>query len=66
MWRSTTNSVLGGVIGGLGERSSINPTLLRWIYGIGTIFTGFVPGVIVYVLLWSVTNKHHWPWRDQW
>ncbi len=66
MWRSATNSVVAGVLGGLAERLSISPTLMRWIYSIAAVFTGFLPLVIVYLVLWSITSKHRPPWRDRW
>lgn len=66
MWRSATNSVVAGVVGGLSERANVSPTLGRWIYSIVTVFTGFLPLLIVYLVLWAVTNKHHRPMRDRW
>ena len=66
IWRSATNSVVAGVLGGLAERLSISATLMRWIYSIATVFTGFLPLLFVYILLWSITSKHRLPPRDRW
>jgi phage shock protein C len=62
LWRSIDDKMLAGVIGGLAERTNVGSTALRWIYSIGTVMTGFVPGVVVYVLLWSITSEHS-RWR---
>lgn len=48
--RSRKNRVFAGVMGGLGEFFSVDPTLLRLGYLILTVFTGFVPGIIGYLL----------------
>ena len=37
-------------MGGLGEFFGVDPTLLRLGYLILTVFTGFVPGIIGYLL----------------
>ena len=50
LYRSRTNRMVAGVIGGLGEFFGIDPVLLRLGYLILTVFTGFVPGIIGYVL----------------
>lgn len=51
---SKTDRKLGGVFGGLAERYDIDPTLLRLAWIIVTIFTGFFPGVIGYVVAWII------------
>ena len=43
-----------GVCGGIGESYDIDPTLIRLIWVVGTIFTGFVPGIIAYILFWLI------------
>lgn len=50
LYRSRESRVLAGVMGGLGEFFGVDPVLLRLAYLILTVFTGFVPGVIGYVL----------------
>jgi phage shock protein PspC (stress-responsive transcriptional regulator) len=54
-WRSPTNSVLGGVLGGLSEKWGRSPTVLRAAYVVGTGLTGFIPGILVYLLVWTAT-----------
>lgn len=48
--RSKNKRILAGVMGGLGEFFGIDPTLLRLGYIILTVFSGFFPGIIGYVL----------------
>ena len=48
--RSRKSRVFAGVMGGLGEFFGVDPTLLRLGYLILTVFTGFVPGIIGYLL----------------
>jgi phage shock protein C len=50
LYRSETNRVLAGVAGGLGEYFQIDPTLVRLIFVLLTVFGG--GGVLVYVILW--------------
>ena len=50
LYKSSSNRVLAGVCGGLGEYSDIDPVLIRLIWVIGTIFTGGFPGIIAYII----------------
>jgi phage shock protein C len=50
LYRSTTDKVLAGVCGGLGEYLDMDVTLLRLIWTLVVVFTGFVPGVLVYII----------------
>ena len=52
--RSTTNSMIGGVIGGLAEHFDLDPTMLRVIYVIVSILSVAFPGILVYLVLWVV------------
>ena len=66
LWRSRDDKVVAGVIGGLSERLDVSATGLRWFVAIGTFFTGIMPGIVIYALLWSVTNPHGRPPRRFW
>lgn len=48
--RSETNRVIAGVAGGLGEYFDVDPTLIRLIFIMLTVFGG--GGVIIYIILW--------------
>ena len=50
LYRSTTDKVFAGICGGLGEYWAIDPTMLRLLWIVATVFTGFVPGIIGYIL----------------
>lgn len=50
LYRSTTDRVCAGICGGLGEYWGIDPVVLRLIWVLVTVFTGFAPGIIAYIL----------------
>jgi phage shock protein C len=56
LWRSRDNRVFAGVLGGLAERLDVNPTMMRWFAAFATVFTGFVPGAILYLIFWAITS----------
>ena len=39
-----------GVCGGVGDFLNIDPTIVRLIWILITIFTNFLPGVIIYII----------------
>ena len=49
--KSSSNKVIAGVLGGLGEYFNIKPNTLRIIYLIITALTSFIPGIVVYLML---------------
>ena len=54
--RSRSNSMLGGVCGGLANYFGIDPTLARILWVILTIVS-FGAGVIGYLLIWFLVPK---------
>ena len=48
--RSRSNRMIAGLMGGLGEFFGVDAVLLRLAYLIVTVFTGFVPGIVGYLL----------------
>lgn len=50
LYRSETNRMLAGVAGGLGEYFGVDPTIIRLIFVLLTVFGG--GGVLVYIILW--------------
>jgi phage shock protein PspC (stress-responsive transcriptional regulator) len=50
LYRSKTNKIFGGIIGGLGEYFNVDPALLRLVWLFILIFTGVIPGLIFYIL----------------
>ena len=55
--RSTTNSMVTGVCGGLAEWLDWDPTLVRVLYVVGSIFSAAVPGLLVYLILTLIIPK---------
>ncbi len=50
LYRSRNKQLLG-VCAGMAEYMNTDPTVVRIAWVILTLFTGFVPGLLVYVLL---------------
>lgn len=50
LYRSETNKIFLGVLGGLGEYFNVDPTFLRLVFVLVFVFTGFLPGLLVYLL----------------
>jgi len=50
MKRSSTDKVLLGVCGGLGQYLSIDPFFVRIGVVLATLSTGLVPGLIIYFI----------------
>lgn len=51
--RSTTEKMVGGVCGGLGQYFDIDPTLIRILFAI-LILAGFGSPLLLYFLLWII------------
>ena len=52
--RLSENKVLAGVIGGLSEYLGFDMTLMRIVYAVFIIATGFFPGVVMYLAAWII------------
>ena len=52
----SSNRMIGGVCGGLAEWLGWDPTLVRILYTLITIFTAF-SGALVYLVLWIIMPK---------
>lgn len=50
LYRSDTNRVFAGICGGLGDYLEMDPVVLRLVWLLLAVFTGFVPGIIAYVI----------------
>lgn len=57
LYRSEKDKIIAGVLGGLGEYFDTDPTILRLGFLVVTIFTGFVPGIILYLLAALIIPK---------
>jgi phage shock protein C len=50
LYRSNTDKMLTGVCGGIAEYLVMDSTVLRLIWALIVCFTGFIPGVLVYIV----------------
>ncbi|MEK7612347.1 MAG: PspC domain-containing protein [Patescibacteria group bacterium] len=57
LYRSETNKVFGGVIGGLGEYFDVDAVLLRLLYVFLTFMSGIAPGIIAYIIALFIVPK---------
>lgn len=44
---------VAGVCGGIAEFLNINPWIVRTLWGLLTLITFMIPGLIVYLILWN-------------
>ena len=58
LYRSRTEKMLGGVCAGLGELLDIDPTIVRLVFVLLTIWGG--AGAIIYLVLWLIA-----PYKDE-
>jgi phage shock protein C len=52
--RSRTNRMIAGVVGGLAQYWSIDPTLARVGFVVLSVISAAFPGILVYVILWLI------------
>jgi phage shock protein C len=50
LYRSS-NRILGGVCGGIAEYFSVDPTLIRVLYAVLSLFSAGFPGLLLYIIL---------------
>jgi len=54
LYRSKKSRMIAGICGGIGEYFDIDPTLVRIIYVIVSVFSIAFPGILVYLILWVI------------
>lgn len=57
LYKSNTDKVFAGVIGGVGEYFEMDPTLLRLAYLLLAVLTAFVPAIIGYAIAVIIVPK---------
>lgn len=58
LFRSDSNAIIAGVCGGIGEYFEVDPTFIRILFVLITIFGG--SGILVYLALWLlVPSRNH-------
>ncbi len=50
LYRSS-NRILGGVCGGIAEYFDIDPTVIRVLYAVLSLFSAGFPGLLLYIIL---------------
>ena len=54
LYRSRTDRQIAGVCGGLAKWLGWDPTNVRILYVLVSIFSAAFPGIVVYLILWAV------------
>lgn len=54
LYRSRSDSVVGGVCGGFGDYWGIDPVILRLILIFVTVITAFAPMLFLYLIAWVI------------
>ena len=53
LFRSKNNRILGGVCGGIGEYSDIDPVVIRLVWVLFTLVS-FGTGILLYLIAWII------------
>jgi phage shock protein C len=57
LYREPEEAKLAGVCAGLGTYFEIDPVILRVAWLLATVFTGFVFGIVAYLVAWIVVPQ---------
>lgn len=56
--RSRRNRMLAGVCGGIAEYANVDPTIVRLVWALVTLFPGTLPvGLIGYLVAWLIVPE---------
>lgn len=55
LYRSTKNRMLGGVCGGIAEYFELDPTIIRVLFVLFSVFAG--GGILAYIMLWLIIPR---------
>ena len=58
--RSVANRAIAGVCGGLGEYFDIDPTVVRVVYVLVSVFSVAFPGLLIYIILWILIPEREY------
>jgi len=58
LYRSRTNRIFTGLLGGIGEYFNIDPVLVRLLFMGLLILTGIIPGIIFYIVGLFIVPEH--------
>ncbi len=57
LYRSRTEVLLAGVCGGVGLYIQMDPVIVRLIWVGVTCVTGFIPGIVAYLVAWLIVPR---------
>ena len=60
LYRSS-NRILSGVCGGIAEYFDVDPTLIRVLYVVLSLFSAAFPGLLLYIILWILIPEFYEP-----
>jgi len=63
LYRSREETRVAGVCGGLGVYVGIDPVVVRLLWVAVTCLTGFIPGIVAYVIAWLIVPEEPAPVR---
>lgn len=52
--KRSNNRIIAGVCGGIAEWRGFDPAVVRLAYMVVSAFTGMIPGMIIYLILWAI------------
>jgi len=55
--RSREDRMIAGVCGGFAKYIVADPTIVRLIFALVTVFTAIIPGVLIYIIMWIIIPK---------
>ncbi|MCK4730283.1 MAG: PspC domain-containing protein [Candidatus Aenigmarchaeota archaeon] len=61
IYRSGEERILGGVCGGIAEHLNVDPTLIRFLWVLGSLAWG--TGILLYIIAWIIIPRnpeHKW------
>ena len=61
IYREREDAKLGGICAGLGTYLGLDPVILRLTWLLATVFTGFVFGIVAYLVAWIVIPQRPMP-----
>lgn len=54
LYRSKKQRMIAGVCGGIAEYFDVDPTLIRLLWAVITVFSMFFVGIILYIIAWII------------
>jgi len=57
LFRSTSDRMIFGVLGGLAHYLKADNSVVRIIYSLLTLITGIIPGIVLYLAMWVIVPE---------